>query len=192
MVYGKNTHQWEKRKKRPVGPITWKATTLVTMAVLITLPHGSTPTGDGTHNSDTGALNFLPILEEALEELDIPFVSMVGTTNRDILDLNRLRAFSHPWVQQARKEMLKAEVHICLHSYPMFTEPTRSSTGYDLEVCGQHTVVLFNTPEITDQDFLQDIERELERNGDKNLEEQGGLKTTLAIWQVYYLTFRLY
>ena len=93
---------------------------------------------------------------------------MVGTTNRDILDLNRLRAFSHPWVQEARKEMLKAEVHICLHSYPMFTEPTRSSTGYDLEVWGQHTVVLFNTPEITDQDFFTRYRKRVRRNEDKN------------------------
>lgn len=150
------------------------------MAVLITIPHGSTPTGDGTHNSDTGALDFLPTLEEALEELNIPFVSMVGTTNRDILDLNRLRAFSHPWLQEARKEMLKAEVHIDLHSYPMITEPTRSSTGYDLEVWGQHTVVLFNTPEITDQDFLQDIESELEEMGIRTLEEQGGFENYIS------------
>ncbi|BCV02803.1 MAG: hypothetical protein CM15mV57_780 [uncultured marine virus] len=70
------------------------------MAVLITIPHGATPTGDGTHNSDTGALELLPLLEDALEELDIPFTSMVGKVNRDILDLNRLRAHSHSWVQK--------------------------------------------------------------------------------------------
>ena len=58
------------------------------MAVLITVPHGASPTGDGVRNSDEGALRFLPFLEEALEELDIHLL-LVGTVNRDILDLNR-------------------------------------------------------------------------------------------------------
>jgi hypothetical protein len=150
------------------------------MAVLITIPHGATPSGDGTHNSDTGALKMLPYLEEALEELDIPFVSMVGTVNRDILDLNRLRAFSHPWVQEARKELLSAEVHIDLHSYPYVEEAIRSSKGYDLAVWSQHTVVLFNTPEITDQDFLQGIESELENMSIRTAEEQGGFENYIS------------
>ena len=68
------------------------------MAVVITVPHGESPSGDGERNSDVGALEFLPILEESLEELEIPFTTLVGTVNRDILDLNRLRAYSHPWV----------------------------------------------------------------------------------------------
>ena len=81
------------------------------MAVLITIPHGASPTGDGERNSDIGALR-VSFLEEALEELDIHFTSLVGTTNRDILDLNRLRAHSHPWVQEVREEMLDAR---CSH-----------------------------------------------------------------------------
>ena len=150
------------------------------MAVLITVPHGATPSGDGTHNSDVGALRMLPFLEEALEELDIPYVSRVGTVNRDILDLNRLRAFSHPWVQETRKELLEAEVHIDLHSYPYVEDAIKSSKGYDLQVWGQHTVVLFNTPEITDQDFLQDIERELEEMSIRTAEEQGGFENYIS------------
>lgn len=150
------------------------------MAVLITVPHGATPSGDGTHNSDVGALRMLPYLEEALEELDIPFVSRVGTVNRDILDLNRLRAYSHPWVQETRKELLSAEVHIDLHSYPYIEDALKSSKGYDLRVWSQHTVVLFNTPEITDQEFLQDIEAELENMSIRTAEEQGGFENYIS------------
>lgn len=150
------------------------------MAVLITVPHGATPSGDGTHNSDVGALRMLPYLEEALEELDIPFISRVGTVNRDILDLNRLRAYSHPWVQETRKELLLAEVHIDLHSYPYVEDALKSSKGYDLQVWSQHTVVLFNTPEITDQEFLQDIEAELENMSIRTAEEQGGFENYIS------------
>ena len=150
------------------------------MAVLITVPHGATPSGDGTHNSDVGALRMLPYLEEALEELDIPFVSRVGTVNRDILDLNRLRAYSHPWVQGTREELLSAEVHIDLHSYPYVEDALKSSKGYDLQVWSQHTVVLFNTPEITDQKFLQDIESELENMSIRTAEEQGGFENYIS------------
>ena len=150
------------------------------MAVLITVPHGASPTGDGERNSDIGALRFLPFLEEALEELDIHFDSLVGTTNRDILDLNRLRAHSHPWVQEVREEMLDATVHIDLHSFPYVEEPTKSSTGYDLDVWSKHTVVLFNTPEITNQGFLETIERELEEMSIPTAEEQGGFENYIS------------
>ena len=150
------------------------------MAVLITIPHGATPTGDGTHNSDTGALELLPLLEDALEELDIPFTSMVGKVNRDILDLNRLRAHSHSWVQEVREILLKTDVHIDLHSYPFVEEPVSTSTGYDLSVWGEHTVVVFNTPEITDQEFLQDIEDELTQMSIKTAEEQGGFENYIS------------
>lgn len=150
------------------------------MAVLITIPHGASPTGDGERNSDIGALRFLPFLEEALEELDIHFNSLVGTTNRDILDLNRLRAHSHPWVQEVREEMLDASVHIDLHSFPYVEEPTKSSTGYDIDVWSKHTVVLFNTPEITNQGFLETIERELEEMSIPTAEEQGGFENYIS------------
>lgn len=150
------------------------------MAVLITVPHGASPTGDGVRNSDEGALKFLPFLEEALEELDIHFTSLVGTVNRDILDLNRLRAHSHPWVQEAREEMLDASVHIDLHSFPYVEEPTKTSTGYDLDVWSQHLVVLFNTPEITNQAFLESIERELEEMSIPTAEEQGGFENYIS------------
>ena len=150
------------------------------MAVLITVPHGQSPSGDGERNSDIGALEMLPILEEALEELDIPYVSRVGTTNRDILDLNRLRAHSHPYVQDAREEMLKAKIHIDLHSYPSVDVPTKTSTGYQLDVWSEYSVVLFNTPEITDQDLLEDIETELEAMSINTAEEQGGFENYLS------------
>ena len=150
------------------------------MAVLITIPHGATPTGDGTHNSDTGALELLPLLEDALEELDIPFTSMVGKVNRDILDLNRLRAHSHSWVQEVRDILLKTDVHIDLHSYPFVEDYVPTSTGYDLSVWGEHTVVVFNIPEITDQEFLQDIENELTQMSIKTAEEQGGFENYIS------------
>jgi len=150
------------------------------MAVLITIPHGASPTGDGERNSDIGALRFLPFLEEALEELNIHFTSLVGTTNRDILDLNRLRAHSHPWVQEVREEMLDASVHIDLHSFPYVEEPTKSSTGYDIDVWSGHTVVLFNTPEITNQGFLETIERELEEMSIPTAEEQAGFENYIS------------
>ena len=150
------------------------------MAVLITVPHGQSPSGDGERNSDIGALKMLPILEEALEELNIPYVTRVGTTNRDILDLNRLRAHSHPYVQDVREEMLKAKIHIDLHSYPSVDVPTKTSTGYQLEVWSEYSVVLFNTPEITDQNLLEDIENELEAMSINTAEEQGGFENYLS------------
>lgn len=150
------------------------------MAVLITIPHGASPSGDGERNSDIGALRFLPFLEEALEGLDIHFTTLVGTTNRNILDLNRLRAHSHPWVQEVREEMLDASVHIDLHSFPYVEEPTKSSTGYDIDVWSKHTVVLFNTPEITNQGFLETIERELEEMSIPTAEEQGGFENYIS------------
>ena len=150
------------------------------MTVLITIPHGATPSGDGNHNSDIGATKFLSFLEEALEAMSIPYTSMVGTVNRDILDLNRLRAHSHPWIIDVRSQLLEHELHIDLHSYPKELGEVRTSTGYDLQVWGQHTVVLFNTPEITDQDFLRSIEAELEEVAIPTAEEQGGFENYVS------------
>jgi len=150
------------------------------MAVLITIPHGATPSGDGTHNSDTGALKLVPHLEEALEELGIPFTTMVGRVNRSIVDLNRLRAHSHAWVKEAREKMLESEVHIDLHSYPFVTAPTKTSTGYSLDEWSKYSVVIFNTPEVTDQDFLHDIEQELESLSIPTAEEQGGFENYIS------------
>lgn len=150
------------------------------MTVLITIPHGATPSGDGNHNSDVGATKFLSFLEEALEAMSIPYTSMVGTVNRDILDLNRLRAHSHPWIIDVRSQLLEHELHIDLHSYPKELGEVRTSTGYDLQVWGQHTIVLFNTPEITDQDFLQAIEVELEEVAIPTAEEQGGFENYVS------------
>ena len=150
------------------------------MAVVITVPHGESPSGDGERNSDIGALEFLPLLEEALEEIEIPFTTLVGTTNRDILDLNRLRAYSHPWVQKARDALLTADVHIDLHSYPSTEEPMRTSTGYDLLVWSEATVVIFNTPDITDQDLLASVEEALEEMSIRTVEEQGGFENYIS------------
>jgi hypothetical protein len=150
------------------------------MAVLITVPHGATPNGDGEHNSDVGAVKFLSFLEEALEAMSIPYTTMVGEVNRDILDLNRLRAHSHPWVVEVRKAMLEAEIHIDLHSYPKVSEPQQTSTNYDLLLWSQHTVVLFNTPDITDQELLRSIESALEEVSILTAEEQGGFENYLS------------
>jgi len=150
------------------------------MAVLITVPHGATPNGDGEHNSDVGAIKFLSFLEEALEAMSIPYTTMVGEVNRDILDLNRLRAHSHPWVVEVRKAMLEAEIHIDLHSYPKVSEPQQTSTNYDLLLWSQHTVVLFNTPDITDQGLLRSIESSLEEVSIPTAEEQGGFENYLS------------
>ena len=150
------------------------------MAVVITVPHGESPSGDGERNSDVGALEFLPILEESLEELEIPFTTLVGTVNRDILDLNRLRAYSHPWMQKTREALLDADVHICLHSYPPTEEPMRTSTGYDLLVWSEATVVIFNTPDITDQDLLAFVEEALEEMSIRTVEEQGGFENYIS------------
>ena len=150
------------------------------MAVLITVPHGATPNGDGEHNSDVGAVKFLSFLEEALEAMSIPYTTMVGEVNRDILDLNRLRAHSHPWVVEVRKAMLEAEIHIDLHSYPKVSEPQQTSTNYDLLLWSQHTVVLFNTPDITDQGLLRSIESSLEEVSIPTAEEQGGFENYLS------------
>ena len=150
------------------------------MAVLITVPHGTTPNGDGEHNSDVGAVKFLSFLEEALEAMSIPYTTMVGEVNRDILDLNRLRAHSHPWVVEVRKAMLEAEIHIDLHSYPKVSEPQQTSTNYDLLLWSQHTVVLFNTPDITDQGLLRSIESSLEEVSIPTAEEQGGFENYLS------------
>ena len=150
------------------------------MAVVITVPHGESPSGDGERNSDVGALEFLPILEESLEELEIPFTTLVGTVNRDILDLNRLRAYSHPWIQKTREALLDADVHICLHSYPPTEEPMRTSTGYDLLVWSEATVVIFNTPDITDQDLLAFVEEALEEMSIRTVEEQGGFENYIS------------
>ena len=150
------------------------------MAVLITVPHGGTPNGDGEHNSDVGALKFLSFLEEALDAMSIPYTIMVGEVNRDILDLNRLRAHSHPWVVEVRKAMLEAEIHIDLHSYPKVSEPQQTSNNYDLLLWSQHTVVLFNTPDITDQGLLRAIESALEEVSIPTAEEQGGFENYLS------------
>tara|TARA_B100002019_G_scaffold279443_1_gene281322 strand:- start:317 stop:943 length:627 start_codon:yes stop_codon:yes gene_type:complete len=150
------------------------------MAVVITVPHGESPSGDGERNSDVGALEFLPILEESLEELEIPFTTLVGTVNRDILDLNRLRAYSHPWVQKTREALLTADVHICLHSYPPTDEPMRTSTGYDLLIWSEATIVIFNTPDITDQDLLAFVETALEEMSIRTVEEQGGFENYIS------------
>jgi len=150
------------------------------MAVLITVPHGATPSGDGTHNSDTGALKMIAHLEEALEEVNVPFTTMVGKANRGIIDLNRLRAHSHAWVNEVRKKMLASDIHIDLHSYPLVNAPTQTSTGYSLDEWGKYTVVIFNTPEVTDQELLEDIEGELESMSISTAEEQGGFENYLT------------
>ena len=76
--------------------------------------------------------------------------------------------------------MLNAQVHIDLHSYPSVEGPAKTSTGYDLEVWSQHKVVIFNTPEITNQGFLEAIESELEEMSIPTAEEQGGFENYMT------------
>ncbi len=154
------------------------------MELVITLPHGSTPTGDGRRTSDEGALQILPYLEEALESLQVDFISLVGKASRDIIDLNRLRAHSHPYLEQVREELLQAVVHIDLHSFP-YTEKEEeenflTSTGYDLRVWSTAPVVLFNTPDVTNVDFLEHIEQALTETGMNVVEEVGGYENYLS------------
>ena len=76
--------------------------------------------------------------------------------------------------------MLEADLHIDLHSFPPVDVPTKTSTGYSLDVWSRYDVVLFNTPEITDQDFLRSIESELEEMSIEAAEEQGGFENYLS------------
>ncbi len=50
------------------------------MEVLITVPHGASDDEDGTHPVDTGALDFVGFLEEALEGSESKPVTHIGTS----------------------------------------------------------------------------------------------------------------
>jgi len=174
---GRQTHSYRHLKEHATPPDE-------SMELVITLPHGSSPTGDGERNSDEGALKILPYLEEALDELEVGFVSLVGTTNRDIIDLNRLRAYSHPYVQKVRKELLEAIVHVDLHSFPYVEQDEEenflTSTGYDLRVWSQSPVVFFNTPDVTNVDFLEHVQVAVGQVGMDVVEEVAGYENYLS------------
>ena len=56
----------------------------------------------------------------------------------------------------------------------------RTSTGYDLLVWSEATVVIFNTPDITDQDLLAFVEAALEEMSIRTVEEQGGFENYIS------------
>jgi len=153
------------------------------MELLVTVPHGATPTGDGEHNSDNGALGLLPFLEEALTSMEIDYKVMVGDVNRAIMDLNRLRSHSHPWQIEFRKALLDAKVHIDLHSFPSRDQEDSdylTSTGYDLRIWSKGEVVFFNTPEITPMELLSTLEETFEEHALQVIEEQAGFENYIS------------
>ena len=153
------------------------------MELLVTLPHGATPTGDGEHNSDTGALELLPFLEEALTAMEIEYKVMVGDVNRGILDLNRLRSHSHPWHKELREALLEAKLHIDLHSFPSRDSEDSdylTSNGYDLRVWSQGEVVFFNTTEITPIHLLSTLEDSFQELSLQVIEEQAGYENYIS------------
>ena len=55
-----------------------------------------------------------------------------------------------------------------------------TSTGYDLRVWSTAPVVLFNTPDVTNVDFLEHIEQALTETGMNVVEEVGGYENYLS------------
>lgn len=156
------------------------------MEVLITVPHGASDDEDGTHPVDTGALDFVGFLEEALEGVNLKPVTHIGTVSRDVLDLNRLRAHSHKWHEEYRKMLKTADVHIDLHSFPEVpdyeSDPQKyqTSTGYDLRVWSTGHLVVFFTPEITDSDLVEKIEEAVVEAGMEVTDQEGGFENYIT------------
>ena len=135
--------------------------------ILITLPHGKVNAGDGY---DAGALEFLPILEAALRVRAMEVEVVVGDTNREMIDLNRLEGKSTEFMDEVRNKLKETTIHLDIHSFPYveegeLDEDSYTETGYDLRQWSVNDVVLFNIPEVTDQDLLNLIDENLQLNG---------------------------
>lgn len=156
------------------------------MEVLITIPHGAPDEEDGTHPADTGALDFVGFLEDALEGVNLKPVTHIGTISRDVLDLNRLRAHSHRWHGEFRQMLKTADLHIDLHSFPEVedyeNDPSKyqTSTGYDLRVWSTGHLVVFFTPEITDPELVKSIEESVVEAGMEVTDQEGGFENYVS------------
>ena len=148
------------------------------MVAVITLPHGKPNEGDGF---DEGAIEFVSQLDNALRARVIEYEILVGKTNREFVDLNRTESQNHEWFDKVREVFAKATIHIDIHSFPhrdetAIDEESMTSTGYDLREWSLADIVLFRTPEITDNQFLDDIDSRLQEIGISVGIEEGGFE----------------
>ena len=126
--------------------------------LLVTLPHGRR---EASGNHDEGALLMAPILSEALDDYDIEHEFLIGNeTYRAVIDLNRGEARTTQYFEDFRELLMKADVHIDLHSFPSIDEYATdeeaiTATGEDLREWSLSDVVLLKIEGITDDKLLE-------------------------------------
>jgi hypothetical protein len=118
--------------------------------ILITVPHGGADPG-----GDDGAYIFLGHLERALETSNLEYQTLVGTTSREIVDLNRPEAYGTEYYSDFITALPQTDVHIDLHSF--FPYPETTEHGYSLEKWGAGDIVLLDIPNVTEQSLLKKL-----------------------------------
>jgi hypothetical protein len=133
--------------------------------ILITVPHAKP---EETDNHDQGAIEMIPILSAALRSANVEFELVSGKTNRSLVDLNRREGENTAFMKEVREHLMKAQLHIDLHSFP-FTEENVpdeaaiTATGGDLRDWSVSDVVLLDVPGVTNVELVASFESELEK-----------------------------
>jgi len=116
--------------------------------ILITVPHAGSDPG-----RDEGARIFINHLERALEAANLEYETLLGTTSREVIDLNRAEAYGTEYYSNFISELPRTDVHIDLHSF--FPSQDTTEHGYSLSDWGGGDIVLFDIPSVTDQSLLE-------------------------------------
>ena len=151
--------------------------------MLFTIPHAKLNEGAGY---DLGAIEFFPVLEAASRARSVQYEVVVGNTNREFVDLNRREAESTDFLNEVRKHLKTAILHLDVHSYPYMDtgvtdEEAMTDHDYDLREWGLNDIILFNIPEVTDQTLLDQIDNTLQEHGIDVGIEQGGFENYLTL-----------
>ena len=141
--------------------------------ILITVPHAGP--GEG---QDEGAVVFLDKLESVLEYENVPYKTMEGMQPRAMMDLNRVDAKDSLYVQEFLANLKTTHVHYDIHSFPDI--PGETSHGYSLADWGEADIVLFNVPEITDEQLLTRLVERLEEREHQVVVQEAGFENYLT------------
>lgn len=138
--------------------------------LIVTVPHAKqneTP----TVGFDAGAIEFVPYLEDALDNLGLKYIVHVGESHRELVDLNRQDSYSTDYHQELRTLLKHATVHIDLHSFPYVPEDASeeealTSLGDDLRSWSVHDAVILETDGVSNRELINAILDEMETDFD--------------------------
>ena len=135
--------------------------------LLVTVPHGKREASD---NHDEGAINMVPYLTRALDNVGVPHTIHIGNDSfRSILDYNRAESRHTEYSKEFTRLLQENHLLIDLHSYPYMDDETPDSDsitshGDDLREWSRSDVVFLTLPSLTDQPFSERMMSKLEEH----------------------------